>query len=277
MSDLKINNLDQSSGLFTKDNTHYSISGSEGPYLILIHGVGLCGEIWKPQVEYFSKAYRVVTYDFLGHGLSPSTRKTPAIDDYVEQLNELVESINISTFSLIGHSMGAIISVAYSLKYSNKINALIPLNIVYKRSSSSRKAVLNRANMILQTGEIGNIDETLSRWFKNKTESKHIKKINRVRQLLSDANPKGYGEAYKLFAESDSVFENMLHNLRPPVLYLTGSDDPNSNSRMSQEMANKSPNGLAKSIDNEAHMMAYISSKKVNPIIENFLVENEYR
>ena len=69
MSNLRINKLDQSSGLYTKGNTHYSVSGSEGPYLVFIHGVGLSKEIWKPQVDYFSPKYRVVTYDFLGHGV----------------------------------------------------------------------------------------------------------------------------------------------------------------------------------------------------------------
>ena len=275
MGDLKINQLDQSTGLYTKKNTHYSIFGSEGPFLIFIHGVGLCGDIWEPQVRYFSTNYRVITYDFLGHGFSASHSKSPSIDDYVEQLNELVNSIDISSFSLVGHSMGAIISVAYSLKYSNKINALIPLNIVYNRSSKAKEEVLGRANLILNSGEIGNIDQTISRWFANKTDSVHIKKINRVRELLLDAPLIGYGNAYKLFAESDSIFENMLHNLECPVLYLTGSDDPNSNSKMSQEMASKTPKGLTKSIDNEAHMMAYIAPEKVNPIIEDFLKENE--
>ena len=41
MSNLRINKLDQSSGLYTKGNTHYSVSRSEGPYLVFIHGVGL--------------------------------------------------------------------------------------------------------------------------------------------------------------------------------------------------------------------------------------------
>ena len=275
MSDLRINNSKQSSGLFTENNTHYFISGSEGPCLIFIHGVGLCSEIWEPQVEYFSKHYKVITYDFLGHGLTPPASKSPTIEDYVEQLNDLVGSLGISSFTLIGHSMGAIISVAYSLKYSNKINALIPLNIVYNRSSKAKEEVLGRANLILNSGEIGNIDQTISRWFANKTDSAHIKKINRVRELLLDAPLKGYGNAYKLFAESDSIFKNMLHNLECPVLYLTGGDDPNSNSKMSQEMASKTPKGLTKSIDNEAHMMAYIAPEKVNPIIEDFLKENE--
>ena len=275
MNDLRINNLNQSTGLFTKDKTYYSISGSTGPYLIFIHGVGLNGEIWNPQIEYFSKNRRVVTYDFLGHGLSSAPNKTPQLEDYVEQLNSLVKSINISSFSLIGHSMGALISVAYSLKYPNKINVVIPLNIVYKRSIKTRNEVIKRANTILKTGEIGNIDQTLERWFKNKTNINQIEKINKVRQLLSNASPKGYGDAYKLFAKSDSTFENKLNELQPPALYLTGSDDPNSTSKMSIEMANESPRGFSKSIDNEAHMMAYIAPEKVNPIIEDFLITNE--
>ena len=276
MSDLRINNSNQSPGLsFTKKNTHYSISGSEGPCLIFIHGVGLCREIWEPQVEYFSKSYVVVTYDFLGHGLTPIASKTPTIEDYVEQLNELVISLGISSFSLIGHSMGAIISVAYSLKYGDKINSLIPLNIVYKRSNGARNQVLDRANKIIQTGEIGSIEQTMSRWFENKKNPDQIVKINKVRQLLLNASPKGYGHAYKLFAMSDSIFENLLGNLSVPVLYLTGGDDPNSNSRMSHEMASESPKGLSKIIDNEAHMMAYIAPTKVNTIIKDFLQENE--
>ena len=275
MSDLRINNSDRSTSLFTKTNTHYSVYGSEGHCLIFIHGVGLCSEIWYPQVEYFSKKYMVVTYDFLGHGLTPPSSQTPTIKDYVEQLNDLVESLGISSFSLIGHSMGAIISVAFGLKYQDKVKCLIPLNIVYKRSLNARKEVLERANKILKTGQIGNIEQTLSRWFKNKTQPDQIIKVNMVRQLLLGASPKGYGDAYKLFAKSDYIFENLLGNLSMPVLYLTGGDDPNSNSKMSSEMAKESPKGLSKSIENEAHMMAFIAPEKVNMLIKNFLEKNE--
>ena len=274
MSDLTINNSVQSSGLFTKEKTYYSVTGLNGPFLIFIHGVGLSSEIWGPQVDYFSKNYTVVTYDFLGHGLTPPAIKKPTIEDYVQQLDDLINALGVSSFSLIGHSMGAIISVAYSLKYNNKVNALIPLNIVYKRSPDAREQVLDRANKILKSGDIGNIEQTMGRWFENKTRPDQTMKIKRVRRLLLSNSPEGYGLAYKLFAVSDSIFENLLDNLSMPVLYLTGSDDPNSNSRMSLEMANESPNGLSRIIDDEAHMMAYIAPEKVNPIIEEFLKEN---
>ena len=39
--------------------------------LIFIHGVGIQSDVWQPQIEYFSKTYRVIVYDLLGHGESP--------------------------------------------------------------------------------------------------------------------------------------------------------------------------------------------------------------
>ena len=109
----------------------------------------------------------------------------------------------------------------------------------------------------------------------NKTESYEIQSIKKVRQLLAEATPQGYGNAYKLFAESDRQFENKLSELKVPVLYLTGTEDPNSTPEMSSEMANESPQGSCFSIDNEAHMMAYIAPEKVNLAIENFIKKSE--
>jgi len=60
-----------------------------------------------------------------------------------------------------------------------------------------------------------------------------------------------------------------------PVLYLTGSEDPNSTPEMSNKMANESPQGCSVSIDNEAHMMAYMAPEKINPVIENFIKKSE--
>ena len=275
MGYLRNNNLNQSTILFDKDSTAYKVSGESGPYLIFVHGVGMSGEIWKPQVQHFFSNYRVITYDFLGHGQSQTPKKPPTLEDYIEQLNSLVKTINITSFSLVGHSMGALISVAFSLKYPEKVTALLPLNMVYKRGNCAKNDVINRANLILKTGEINNIDQTLDRWFKNKTKHHQMQRIKKVRQLLSDTNPQSYGYAYKLFAESDRHFENKLSELKMPVLYLTGSDDPNSTPEMSNEMANESPQGSFISIDKEAHMMAYIAPEKINPVIEKFIKTNE--
>ena len=120
-----------------------------------------------------------------------------------------------------------------------------------------------------------NIEQTLERWFKNKTSADDLIKIENVRNWLVNTSPQGYGRAYRLFALSDKVFLNKLSRLRPPVLYLTGEEDPNSTPAMSQQMAGETPNGSSKSIAGEAHMMSYIASEKVNPIIEQFFMDEK--
>ena len=273
MSDLGINNQKTVSNLFNIDGTAYKIFGDRPPTLIFIHGVGMCGEIWQPQVEYFSKSYRVITYDFLGHGQSPLPKNEPTLDDYVEQLNNLVGTIGVSNFSLVGHSMGAIISVAFARKFPLKVNALVPLNIVFNRSKKAQKDVLMRANQILESNKILNIEKTLERWFKNNVSPSELKKIDKVRSWLKNTSPKGYGEAYRLFALSDKVFINNLYQLKLPVLYLTGSEDPNSTTLMSEQISQETPNSSSKSVNGEAHMMSYIAANKVNPIIEQFFTD----
>ena len=159
---------------------HIKLMVTSGHSLIFIHGVGMCADIWEPQVEYFAEKFQVLTYDLLGHGQTQLNNNLPQLNDYVEQLNNLVNSLNISKFFLVGHSMGAIISIAYSLKYPGKILSLIPLNIVFNRTKKARNDVLKRAESILNSKKILNIDQTLVRWFKNKTSSEDLIKIDKV-------------------------------------------------------------------------------------------------
>jgi len=271
VEDLEVINYSDTPSFFDKDGTAYKAFGDAPATLIFIHGVGMCKEIWQPQVEHFSKNYRVITYDFLGHGQSLLKKDKLTLEDYISQLYNLVNEIGVSNFSIIGHSMGALIAVAFALRYPEKVDTLIPINIVFKRTKKAQDDVIMRAKDVLNSQQIPNINQTLERWFQNKTSPYDLLKINNVQGWLKNTSPKAYSEAYYLFATSDRVFVNNLSNLQPPVLYLTGSEDPNSTSLMSEQMAQETPNGSSESIEGEAHMMAYISAKKVNPIIEYFL------
>ena len=181
MHDLRKHNLKVASSFCTKDGTAFKSYGNQPSPLIFIHGVGMRGDVWSPQVEYFCSDYQVITYDFLGHGESPLPSEEPVLDDYVEQLNNLLIHLDLSLISLVGHSMGALISVAFALKHPDKVKALVPINIAFNRSEEAQKEALNRANQILQTKKMLNIEQTLERWFKNKTSPDDLIKIDNVR------------------------------------------------------------------------------------------------
>jgi len=272
MIDLRTNQT-LSSRNFAADGTAYTMVGASLPTLVFVHGVGMNADVWQSQLEYFSGSYQVVAYDFLGHGESPVPDNSPTLDDYVEQLSRLIEYVGESSFSLVGHSMGALISVAFALKYPDKVRSLVPINIVFNRTQAEQNRVLQRAEQVIESGEIGNTDQTLKRWFSEKNSTDELLKIAKIKQWLAAVSPYGYGHAYRLFALSDKAFINKLSLLTAPVLYLTGDDDPNSTPAMSKQMAELTPNGKFFSIAGEAHMMAYIAPKKVNTLIETFLTK----
>ena len=271
--------IDLSTGLtppsrkFAADGTAYTVSGASSPTLVFIHGVGMNADVWQSQLEYFSNSYQVIAYDFLGHGESPMPDDNPTLDGYVEQLNHLVEHVGVASFSLVGHSMGALLSVAFALKYPDKVQSLIPINIVFNRTQAEQNRVLQRAEQVIESGQIGSTAQTLKRWFEGKDSAEELIKIAKIKQWLTDVSPHSYGCAYRLFALSDKAFVNKLSLLTTPVLYLTGDDDPNSTAAMSKQMAELTPNGEFFSIAGEAHMMAYIAPIKVNIFIDTFLTK----
>ena len=266
-----LKDLRQSNQLnFTPAGTCYSVFGDAESVIIFIHGVGMNQRVWQPQIDHFSKDHTVVVYDMLGHGDSPMPVEDVQLTDYSSQLSELLEYLDISQAILVGHSTGALISIEFTLDNPDKVLGLVPLIIVYKRDDQQSHNVLARANQVLEREQITGIDTTLDRWFSNKTDQSSLNKIKIIRDYLSRVNPIGYGRTYKMFAQSDKVFAGRLDQLQAPVLYLTGDDDPNSTPWMSRQMAQETPNGQAISIAYEAHMMAYISPEKVNPIIDRF-------
>lgn len=266
------------------DGTSYTIYNSQreaADTLVFIHGVGLNQQVWQPQIDHFVATHNIIVYDMLGHGSSPRPPETVTLAHYVGQLANLLdflqskflqcEFLQCKKVTLIGHSMGALVAVAYSLAHPLDVDKLVPMNIVYGRDADQAAAVVARAESVLESGQVAGIDTALARWFAGYEDAASRTKIDAIRTWLNTVDPLGYGRTYYLFATSDDAFTDHLHELTMPVLYLTGEHDPNSTPAMSHQMASQTPNGRAVVVPNEAHMMAYISPEKVNAILNDFL------
>ena len=71
--------------------------------------------------------------------------------------------LKIKKFNLIGFSIGALIAQHFTSKYYEKINKLIVIASVYKRSKKQKTKVKNRYKMALN-GESITVD-SINRWF----------------------------------------------------------------------------------------------------------------
>jgi non-heme chloroperoxidase len=85
---------------------YYEDHGS-GPPVVLIHGYPLSGRAWDKQVPVLLEAgCRVIAYDRRGFGKSSQPTSGYDYDTFAADLNSLMEHLDLSDATLVGHSMG---------------------------------------------------------------------------------------------------------------------------------------------------------------------------
>jgi len=124
----------------TQGEVHYELRGTDtAGTVVLVHGFSIPGYIWDRNIDALIDAgYRVLRFDLYGRGYSARPDIDYDIDLFVEQLNELTSSLNISTpFHLVGFSMGGPITTRFSHRYADKVQSLsllAPLVVTPERS-----------------------------------------------------------------------------------------------------------------------------------------------
>lgn len=256
-----------SSGL-TPRGTAWSRFGS-GPVVILVHGVGMAQAVWAPQIKALAQDFTVVTYDMWGHGKSLKAPDQSGLDQFSNQLNELLDFLKIDQACVVGHSMGALVAIDFALRWPEKCKSLVALNAVFCRTEQQSRAVVERARA-LSTGEaMTNLDDTMSRWFGDPVPTELTAARDLAFQLLSQNDPVGYAVAYTVFANSDRVHEMSLHQLQMPALFFTGELDPNSTPEMSEKMASLAPMGQSLVLSKQRHMMSLTAPQEVAQAIKS--------
>ena len=98
----------------------------DGEVLILLHGFGMSLHVWEKWVAELGDTYRLVSFDWPGHGLSTPVRD----DDYsrnamTRYLTNVLDWMNIDKFVLVGHAMGGGIAMNYIVDNPKKVQALV--------------------------------------------------------------------------------------------------------------------------------------------------------
>jgi len=256
----------------TAEGTAYVEAGSGAP-LVLIHGVGLNKHVWQPQWQDFSESFHVIAYDTLGHGNSPMPAESVRLDDYFDQLLDLLDSLNLQRIMLCGHSMGALISLGFALKHPDRVSAIVPLMAAFNRSEEHQKRSRRVADMLAGDDAESLLEGTLKRWFTDEDYAVDPRraKIEMVKNWLLAADRTGYSRAYRMFAENGETYVGKLDGISVPALVITAEFDPNSTPAMSKQIADEIPQSELVIMPGERHMGQYLGASELNPVVKAFL------
>lgn len=107
---------------------HYYVSGKENADLIVfLHPAFSDHRAFAQQIDYFSKRYRVITIDLIGHGLSKANKSKDKIDSSSKHIERILEIEGFDKGHLVGVSMGSLIAQYFAFNHPDKIKSLTAL------------------------------------------------------------------------------------------------------------------------------------------------------
>lgn len=258
--------------------TAYALAGPiDAPALVMIHGVGLDQAIWSSQVNALGKDLRVITYDMLGHGQSVDPPGPRKLEDFVKQLLDLLDYLELDRVGLAGFSMGGLVTQAFSLAHPGRVNRLALLNTVFQRTPTERQAVRARVAQVETQGSEAGLDAALERWLNPAFRVAHPEVEAYIRQCFSDNSTLGYLKAYRVFAEGDAEIGSRLIEIKTPTLVITGDADSGSTPAMSQAMAKMIPRSRVVILSGLRHLSLIEGADEVNRLLIDFFVHESKR
>ncbi len=81
--------------------------------------------IWSPLLRELAMDHRVVRYDERGNGLSDWQVRDIGFEEFVADLETVVEATGVEKFALLGISQGAAVSIEYAVRHPERVSKLI--------------------------------------------------------------------------------------------------------------------------------------------------------
>ncbi len=181
--------------------------------------------MWKDYVDFFSEKYRVVTIDLLGHGESEPLGYVHEMEDNANAVNEVLEYLKIEKATIVGHSMGGYVGLAFAELYPQKIQKLVLLNSTSKEDSAEKKLNRTRAIKAVKQNYVSFVSLAIANLFSENNRTRLSEEIEKVKTEALKTPLQGIiasQEGMKIRKDR----EWLLKENRFPVLLILGKKDP---------------------------------------------------
>jgi pimeloyl-ACP methyl ester carboxylesterase len=215
--------------VFDRNVMLYRAGPREGEAVVLVHGLGPNGaRDWAKVVPALAQRYEVFALDLPGFGRSDKGNELYSPDNFARVIEKALAPKIGRPFALIGHSLGAAVSLAYAAAHPARVRRLILVDMAGVLHGSVYAQSLARLGFEQATGvpAEGPWFDSLLRTALARIEAvpvgrEFVLRTPGLRQKVFRGDP-GMIAAYAL-GEHD--FSEALRNVTAPTLVIWGGDD----------------------------------------------------
>ena len=246
-------------------NTFYVLNKKKDIPIVFVHGVGLNHKIWEPQANVFENTF--IAYDILGHGKTPYSKENISFDDFSNQLINLINELNIKKIHLVGFSIGSLIARNFASNYSDRLESLVLLCSIFKRTEKQQQIVKDRFELAKKSKSLSK--QALKRWFTDEYLEKNPNTYNKISSILEENNIENFLKIYELFVNHKD--NEKFENIKTKTLIMTGENDIGSTPEMSINLSKVINNSKVKIISKGKHLCSIECADDVNISIKKHI------
>lgn len=202
---------------------HYSMYGKGNP-VMLVHGFAEEGSVFNDQVNHLKENFLVIVPDLPGVGKSDMLQKeNVSLIDYADIIKAIIDIENINALTIIGHSMGGYITMAFAEKYPSLLNGFGLFHSSAYADDEEKIAARKKAmSFIKEKGTAAFLKTTIPGLFFSVETSK--KAIADLIEIGNSFAPEVLIQQYNAMINRKDT-TNVLRSFTKPVLFIMGEHD----------------------------------------------------
>lgn len=248
---------------------YYEVAGKGEKTIVFVHGGLVDSRLWDEQFDEFAEKYRVVRYDLRGFG-----RSQPLPDEAfspIEDLSQLLKSLKIERVTIVGLSLGGIISTDFALERAEMVERLVlvgaglrgfeskPSEAMIKIYQEAAKATPQKAaELWTQTGFFAALKD------KPKARAHILQMLADNHRMWTTAMDDKY-----IFPKQASI--ERLNKITAPTLVVVGAIDLPDLLAIGKVLDEKIPDSELVVMKNASHHPNLEKPKEFNRILRKFL------
>jgi pimeloyl-ACP methyl ester carboxylesterase len=103
--------------------------------------------MWNRDFHALSTRYTLIFLDLLGFGDSPKPDIDYTIDDHLDAINTTLESLDIQTTHVVGHSIGCSLALASAHRFPDRVMKMVLLALPYYRSEQEARILIQQSSL----------------------------------------------------------------------------------------------------------------------------------
>lgn len=254
---------------------HIADSGKGDRCVVLLHGYLESMYVWDDFVPLLTPSVRVITLDIPGHGISEVKGEVHTMDMMAATVRDMLDALGIERATLVGHSMGGYVSLAFCAAYPERLDGVVLLSSSpfpddeTKRENRRREIALVRAgkkDVLARVAPETGFAETnrirLKKYIDDLVEQVHITEDEGIVALLGG-----------MIGRPDR--NEMLRASKVPQLFILGKHDNYIPLEAAENIVAANPQAQVVWLENSGHMGFIEEPQKTADAILDFVLHGD--